>query len=114
MAAFRCVDKDGVTVMCSRDTWENHILAEHLEMEGCEAYVKAAVENPYQIYQDSRYPNKKIIYKPFILPKPFHTQYLRVAIQYRKRMFRDLVGYVLSAFACQNKKQGDILIWEEK
>ncbi len=114
MDVFRCLDKDGITVICPRDTWENHIVFEHPEMIGCELHVKETIEKPYQVYQDPRHPNQKNIYRPFILPKPFHTQYLRVAIKYRKRRFGNSVGYISTAFACQNKKKGDILIWEEK
>jgi hypothetical protein len=80
-------------------------------MGGCEVYVQTAIRNPYQIYQDSAGIRKKIIYKPFILPKPYHTQYLRVIIEYKKRPYRRLKGYVLSAFPCENIKKGDILIW---
>ena len=113
MEIFRCNDKDGITVICKQDTWENHIVSGHVEMEGCEVIVKTAIENPYQVYQDGKHANRKIIYKPFILPKPFHTQYLRVAIEYHKgKIIRKLQGYVCSAFACRTKKKGDILIWE--
>lgn len=113
MVQFRCWDKDGVEVVCNRDTWENHVIAEHPEMKECEAHVKASIEKPYQVYQDGRHPDTKIIYKPFILPKPFHTQYLRVAIKYRQRLFGRLRGYVSTAFPCSGKRKGDILIWEE-
>jgi hypothetical protein len=110
---FRCKDKDGIIVICKQDTWENHIVSGHAEMEGCEMIVKTAIEKPYQVYQDGKHTNKRIIYKPFVLPKPFHTQYLRVAIEYhRGKINRKLQGYVCSAFACQTKKKGDILIWE--
>jgi len=113
MEIFRCKDKDGVTIICKRDTWENHIVSEHPEMKGCEMIVKAAIERPYQVYQDGRHAARRIIYKPFVLPKPFHTQYLRVAIEYRKKKItRRLQGYVLTAFACQGKRTGDILIWQ--
>ena len=82
-------------------------------MEGCEVIVKTAIENPYQVYQDGKHANRRIIYKPFVLPKPFRTQYLRVAIEYHKAKITGKVqGYVCSAFACQTKKKGDILIWE--
>jgi hypothetical protein len=74
-------------------------------------YVQTAIRNPYQIYQDSAGIRKKIIYKPFILPKPYHTQYLRIIIEYKKKPYRKLKGYVLSAFPCENIKKGDILIW---
>ena len=115
MELFRCKDSDGITVICRRDTWENHIVAEHPEMKGCEMTVKVAIEKPYQLYQDGKHPNKRIIYKPFVLPKPFHTQYLRVAIEYHKgKISRKLQGYVCSAFACRSKRKGDILISGEQ
>lgn len=88
-------------------------MAEHLEMKDCEMIVKTAIEKPYQVYQDGRHAATKNIYKPFVLPKPYNTQYLRIAIKYRKTKFtRRLQGYVKTAFACQGKGKGDILIWE--
>ena len=91
------------------------MVSEHPEMEGCEMIVKTAIEKPYQIYQDGRHANRRNIYKPFVLPKPFHTQFLRVAIEYRKRKItRKLQGYVLTAFPSPTKRKGDILIWEGK
>jgi len=54
---FRCRDKDNVIIVCPEHTWKNHIVAEHPEMEGCEVYVKAAIQKPYQIYQDGRHSN---------------------------------------------------------
>ena len=112
MTKFQCRDKDNVAIICTEDNWESHIVSEHPEMKGCEVHTKIAIEKPYRIYQDPRHPNRKIIYKPFILPKPFNTQYLRVAIEYRKRRFGDLRGYVVTAFACSGIRKGDILIWE--
>lgn len=110
---FESVDKDGILVKCTKDTWYKHIVAEHPEMKGWEAYVKAAIEKPYQIYQDGGHPEVRIIYKPFILPSPYNRYYLRVAIRYRRRAFGKLRGYVSTAFPCVNKRKGDILIWEE-
>ena len=109
MNVIACVDRDGIQVVCDDGTWYNHIIAEHPEMEGWEAYVKATVENPYQIYQDHTQVNKKAFYKPFILPKPWHTQYLRVVIEYRKSR---KLGYICTAFPCSNIRKGDILIWQ--
>ena len=108
---FQCLDRDGILVTCSQECWDIHILATHPDMKGCEVYVRTAIENPYQIYQDSKDINKRIIYKPYILPKPYNQQYLRVAIEYKHRIFKGLRGYVLSAFPCINIKKGDILIW---
>jgi len=111
---LQCYDKDGVEIVCTEDNWGNHIVSEHPEMEGCEVHVKTAIEKPYRVYQDPRHPNRKILYKPFILPKPFNTQYLRVAIEYRKSRFRDLRGYIITAFASPGIRKGDILIWEQQ
>jgi hypothetical protein len=109
---FRCKDRDGVTVICTQDTWENHIVSEHPEMKDCQMIVKRAIEKPYQVYQDGRHAARKNIYKPFVLPKPYHTQYLRIAIKYQKtKITRKLRGYVLTAFP-STKRKGDILIWE--
>lgn len=113
MEIFRCKDKDGITVICTQDRWENHIVSGHPEIKGCEVIVKTAIEKPYQVYQDGKHAARRNIYKPFVLPKPFNTQYLRITIEYRKRKItRELQGYVLTAFAFQGKRIGDILIWE--
>lgn len=84
-------------------------------MKGCQMIVKTAIEKPYQIYQDGKHAARRNIYKPFVLPKPFHTQYLRIGIEYRKkRLTGKLRGYVITAFACRGKRKGDILLWEEQ
>jgi hypothetical protein len=114
MGEIKCQDKDGVNITCSDDCWENHIVAEHPEMEGWDAYVKVTIEKPYQIYQDGRHPKRKAFYNPFILPKPFHQQYLRVVVEYKKRRFASVRGYVITAFPCQGIRKGDILIWERQ
>jgi hypothetical protein len=111
MNIIDCLDKDGIRVVCDEGTWYNHILAEHPEIKECEAIVKAAINTPYEIYQDNLVLNKKVIYKPFVLPKPFNTYYLRIVIEYEKSRFRGMRGYIRTAFACSNKKKGDILIW---
>jgi hypothetical protein len=114
MPDFDCKDKDGIRIVCTEDNWVNHIVAEHPELNGCEVLVKKTIGQPHRVYQDSRHPNRKILYKPFILPKPFNTQWLRVAIEYRKPMLGDIRGYVVTAFACTGVRQGDIIIWQEQ
>jgi hypothetical protein len=111
---FRCKDRDGIVVICNQGTWENHIVAEHPEMKGCEAYVKVSIERPYQICQNGIHPDEKNIYKPFILPRPYNTQYLRVGVKYhKKRLGKSVVGYVKTAFPCKGRRASDIVIWEE-
>ncbi len=109
---FECTDKDGFVIVCTQETWDSHIVSEHPEMKGCESCVKAAIEEPYQLFQDGRNPNKRVIYKPFVLPPPYQLQYLRVVIQYKKGKSKR--GYVVTAFPCQGQRKGDILVWSEK
>lgn len=111
---FKCKDKDGSVVICTKHTWENHIVAEHPEMKRWKSYVKDAIEKPYQIYQDGRNPDRQVIYKPFVLPPPYQLQYLRVVIEYRESERESRKGYVVTAFPCQGQRKGDILLWTEK
>ena len=82
-------------------------------MKGYEGYVKAAIEDPYQIYQDSKHLNRRILYRPFILPSPYYMHYLRVAIDYPHKWRRRSKGNIVTVFPCLNIKKGDILIWSK-
>ncbi len=113
MNIIECQDKDGITVVCSKDTWEKHILPKHPEMKGCEADVKIVVQHPREIFQDHVDLNKHIIYNPAPLPNVHFARYLRVAIEYKEHIWGKR-GYIESAFVCLNKKKGDILIWPVK
>ncbi len=114
MNVLECEDKDGIPVVCSKDTWNKHILPKHPEIEGCEAHVKTVIQYPRFIYQDSTDLDKLILYSPAVLPKASHSKYLRIAIKYKKHLFLGKRGYVESAMGSWNIKKGDILIWEPK
>lgn len=111
--AFECNDKDGIVVVCPEDTWVNHILGEHPEIKGCEECVKEAIGNPYKIEQDADFANRVILYKPFVLPKPYHLQYLRICIAYRKSIFGKTRGCVITAFSARGTKKGEKLVWQK-
>lgn len=111
MNIIECQDKDGITVVCSKDTWEKHILPRHDEMKGREAHVKAVIQHPWQIFQDSVNIDKHIIYNPAVFPGVAHVRYLRVIINYKIHKYWGKRGYVESALGCWNMKGGDVLIW---
>lgn len=113
MVLFRCKDRDGVLISCSNEVWQTHIIDEHPEMIGCETYVKASIEQPYQICQDTTHIDRKVIYKPFILPKPYHTYYLRIVIEYKEKLFRGIRGYVVTAYPCTSRKTGEVVLWQK-
>ena len=114
MNILKCQDKDRIPVVCSDDTWNKHILPKHPEIDGCEAHVKAVIEHPRLVYQDSTDLNKLILYSPAVLPKASHSRYLRVAISYKNNRFLGKRGYIESAMGCWNIRKGDILVWETK
>lgn len=109
---FNGKDKDGHTVVCSRGWWEKHIINRHPEVADWLAHIQTAIQDPYQVYQDRTNLNRKIYYRPFILPPPFSTQYLRIAIQYKQKITGQITGFIVTAFPCSNIKEGDILIWQ--
>ncbi len=109
-----CKDRDNITVVCSKDTWNKHILPKHAEIEGCEAHVKAVIQHPRQIFQDSTDLNKLIVYNPVVLPRASYSRYLRVIVSYKMHRFLGKRGYIESALGCWNIKKGDILVWEAK
>jgi hypothetical protein len=107
---FSGVDKFGTKIRCAHNTWLNHIVAQHLEMAGQQSAIMACCNNPYQVYQSGRYPQRLIYYKPFALPKPFDRYYLLVVVEYSGSGARHR-GKIVTAFASANIKRGDILIW---
>ena len=109
---FNAVDRDGVSVHCRHDTWARHIVDEHREMEDQQGAVIGAIGNPAYIYQSERYPQRRLLYRPFILPKPFDRTYLLVVIEYRTSRGQRR-GEVVTAFSAFNIKQRDILIWSK-
>ena len=111
---FRCTDRDGIEIMCTKDTWQNHIVAEHPEMIGCESYVKQTIENPDCVYEDFKYKSTKNFYTSPTLPTQVSYPYLRVSVKYHKNVLGKTRGYVKSAFPCVSKRKGDRLIWEKQ
>jgi len=110
-AVLKCRDRDNVLVICNSDTWQNHIVAKHPEMKGGLAYVRAVLESPDQIYQDASHANERNFYRYGIMPDPYNQQYVRVGVRYEDKKLTGPRGYVITAFACQGVKKGEILRW---
>jgi hypothetical protein len=82
-------------------------------MVGCEALVKATIENPFQVYQDPKHIDGRIIYKSVKFPRWVQPQVLRVIIRYAKLRFKkEKIGYIRTAHASfHSGRKGEILIW---
>lgn len=109
---FSIEDRDGSSVRCTHDSWANHIVDEHPELENQQSAVSITVQEPIYIYQSGRYPERRLFYRPFVLPAPFRNSYVLVVIAYRGSGDRRR-GEVVSAYATANIKEGDILIWSK-
>lgn len=79
-------------------------------MVGQQSATATTIRDPAFIFQSGRYPGRRLYYKPFVLPKPFHKAYLLVVIAYDGDGKN---GEVITAFPTANIKQGDILIWSK-
>lgn len=111
---IQCTDKDGISIACSKGTWDDHIVDEHPEMDGLASYVRTTIEEPYWIYQSATDARRKIFYRHFVFPAPLKLQFVRVVIEYKTARFRNkLQGYVVTSFLCMRIREGDILLWEE-
>jgi hypothetical protein len=108
---FETFDKDEVPIRCRHDTWANHIVDEHRAMQDQAALVQQAIRDPAYVYQDQRYPRRKIFYRLAVLPFSY-VCYIRVVVEYR-RPHNKRHGEVITAFAAANIRSGDVLIWSK-
>ena len=105
-------DPFGVRVVCHDTTWSEHIVADHPEMAGNEAWVQQTVEDPLAIYQSEQHPRRRIFHRPYRFNPPLGNAFLRVVVEYRRRgLERRLSGTLVTAFAATGPKQGETLIW---
>ena len=109
---FETKDRDKTPVRCGHATWNGHIVDEHPEMAGHQSAVSQTIRDPVYVYQSTRYANRRIHYRPFILPGPYHQYFLMVVIAYDRRGNRTY-GEIVTAFPTANTKEGDILRWSK-
>jgi hypothetical protein len=69
----------GYTVVCSRKTWEQHIIINHTEMTDNEGSVKKTIDNPDVIYKSSWNPDAHV-YHAIILESSYPHLFTRVVI----------------------------------
>lgn len=109
---FSCADRNGVTIICSRECWSKHIIASHLEIADQQGLIKAIIEKPGGEYQDVRHVDTKSYYKQLVLPTVGNTL-VKVSIEYRKVMGKDR-GFVKTAYATDKVKKGEVWLWGQK
>lgn len=100
---FKTTDPRGLTVTCSEERWQAHVLDQRPWMAGWESLVQKAIENPtLGIFKDAQFPNRDVYY---YIPSP-RTRYLKVIVQ-----FDGDEGVVVTAIPTNSPKDGEVWIW---
>jgi hypothetical protein len=104
---FSVADPRGRKIICSAETWNNHIVANHPSMDGREDAIIATISNPELgfIYQDKFYPNRHIYYRR----QSRGRAYWKAVVEFDDEDESD--GRVVTAFPCDSKKSGELMIW---
>jgi hypothetical protein len=102
---FSVTDPRGLRVTCTSEVWDEHVLAGHPEMAGCEAEVSACITNPLYgiIYADRDHPKRSIYY---MLRKHVPREYLKVVVE-----VDDAGGIVITAYPTFNVKAREYPQW---
>jgi len=90
--------------------WQ-HII-KHGELRQKQELVRAVIEHPDSIYQDTDNKKKRVLYKSCVLAPPWGACYVRVIIEYHMIPLIKK-GWVCTAHASYNKKAGEVLIWSK-
>jgi hypothetical protein len=74
--------------------------------------VMVTLRDPVYIYQSSRYAQRRLFYRPFLLKDPYYRYFVLVVVAYQGSGNHQR-GEVVTAYAAANTKQEDILIWSK-
>ncbi len=104
---FEVVDPRGYKIVCTEDSFNNHILIQHPQMKGREAEIQETIGHPTLgcIYQDANRPSRNIYYR---LSKN-RESYIKVVVEINQ----DQTGRVITAFPTSAPKSGEKLIWPD-
>lgn len=104
---FVTTDPRGFSIVCSEESWHDHVLIHHPDMEGWEDDVKAAIESPEFgfIYRAAKFEDRNVYYKRI----KGKRLYLKVVV----RLTGDQQGRVVTAYPVAAASKGELLIWPE-
>lgn len=103
---FETTDPRSQQVICTENTWNNHILRNRPWMVGWEEDIRRTIEEPsIGIYQDADFEDRNIYYR---LHKG-KDRYIKVVVAFDENG----LGEVITAFSTDTPKSGEKLIWPE-
>ena len=100
-------DPRGLTIRCSVWYWDNHVLAKHPEMKGCETFVEHALRAPTHgcIHTSKQRADRHIYYGPF-------KGQLEIKVVVAFSSSQD-EGIVVSVAAVSKRPDGEQLLWHK-
>lgn len=108
---FETVDIYGVPVSCSHDTWDDHVIFRHPELDGLQHLAIEVVTDPDLVYDSGRRSNRRLFYREAVQPLPFSERYILVVVAYDD-FPEGVVGVVVTAHPINGILEGNILAWQ--
>ena len=106
-AKFSVNNYEGITVSCTKEQWDIHIVGHHSIMQKNEKAVKDTIKDPDIVYESECNDNREIYFKasPYSTYKDFLT---KVVVEYTpgKKNPESIVGEVVSAWPQKEEKGG--------
>lgn len=94
----------GEAVFCTKERWENHVVAGHPIMEKNIEAVKDTISDPDSVYESSRNPKREVMFKR----SPYSTQKIFTEVVVEYSSYSGVVsGELVTAFL-NNAERGRI------
>lgn len=112
---FQAVDPMDITVTCTTERWQEHVLRRHPEMSGYEDLAELAISEPFAIYRSGQpglpYPTD-LYYAVSGLPYPRNRGFVKVVSERVPAGVGVEAGRFLTAFHSDaGPSEQDELIW---
>ena len=93
----------GEAVFCTKERWENHIVAGHPIMEENIEAVKDTISDPDSVYESSKIPKREIMFKQS--PHSTYKGFTKAIVEYSS--YSGVVsGEVVTAFPKESERGG--------
>jgi hypothetical protein len=100
---FTVVDPRGITISCSEQQWQEHVLLNHPFMEKRLDDVINTLQRPFLIFADSLKPDTNCYYQMHVK----NNRYMKVIVVLRTKQKAELI----TAYPTDSGKKGETLIW---
>src|SRR5829696_8859716 len=109
---FTCTDRLGREIVLYEDTWYDHILDDHAEMDGQFDELERSIANAERITDDQSFTDRQCYYRKGNLPWPYDRDYIKVVVELENpEVGRPLRGVVVTAYPVEAIPRREARIW---